>query len=59
MCFGEVVSKEVTSNFGVVALTFRSFDRHTVYKHQVNVGYLAHETCSFKKCLRQKEEIVN
>lgn len=34
------------------SLTFRSFDRHAIYKHQVTVGYLAHETCGFEKHLR-------
>ncbi len=36
----------------VDALTFRPFDWHTMYKHQVAVGNLAHETCRFKKRLR-------
>lgn len=37
----------------VGALTFGSFDWHAVYKHQVAVGYLAHETRSFKKRLKK------
>lgn len=41
---------------GVVSLTFRSFDRHTMYKHQVTVGHLAHDACGFKKRLEEIEE---
>lgn len=46
-------NEEVSS---VRALTFRSLDRDAMHKHQVTVGYLAHETCGFEKRLRMTEE---
>lgn len=38
------------------ALTFKVLDWHSVNKHQVTVGNLAHETCRFQKCLRNLEQ---